>query len=360
MNRPLAALGLGCLLAGPARASPPASKKPAVTQATKADPAGIAPSSVIATIDGQPITYAEVDGPIADALTSAKNDYLTQTYELRRGALDQAIMKRLVEAETKKLGKTPAAWLEEDFLAKVPEPTDEEVQRAYEAVKADLGGATLEQSKDRLRQQLRLATARERFMARLQELANGHVVRVLMVPPEPLRLKVEAKGPSRGDPKAKVTIVEFGDFQCPYCRETAARLGKLLDAYPGKVRLVFRQFPLDSHPEARKSAEASLCAADQGKFWELHDRLYKDASKPGAADLNTVAKELGLDVEKLEACVSRGEHKPAVDEDLLVGRGLGVQGTPTFFVNGVLVAGALSYDDLKAVVDRELAGIARK
>ncbi|HYY53594.1 MAG TPA: thioredoxin domain-containing protein, partial [Myxococcales bacterium] len=164
----------------------------------------------------------------------------------------------------------------------------------------------------------------------------------------------EAKGPARGPANAPVTIVEFSDFQCPYCGREYPVIERLMKEYDGKVRLVFRQYPLDFHQQAGKAAEASLCAADQGKFWELHDKMFTHQDKLAVTDLKGYAKSLGMDAAKFEKCLDSGEKKTLVDEDLKAGNAAGVSGTPAFFINGIFINGAQPYEQMKQAVDREL------
>jgi protein-disulfide isomerase len=316
--------------------------------------APLLPASPIASIDGKPILYSEIEGSIGAHVRLAEAEYLNKAYELRRGALDQLVMTRLVEAEAKKAGKDVSHWIEEDILAKIPEPTEEELHKAYGENKDQLSGADFEQSKARLREHLRNVEGRKRFSAYVQELVAKHEVKVLLVPPELVRFAVQASGPSRGAEKAKVTIVEFSDFQCPYCSRIGSTLAQVLKEYDGKVRVVYRQFPLGFHPLARKAAEASLCANDQGKFWELHDRMFANQSKLSVSDLKAAAKDLGLDASKFEVCLDGGTKGAAVEADLRAGQEVGVQGTPSLFVNGVFINGAVPLEQLKATIDREL------
>ena len=177
---------------------------------------------------------------------------------------------------------------------------------------------------------------------------------VALEPPELPRMEVEAKGPARGPANAAVTIVEFSDFQCPYCGREFPVIERLMKEYDGKVRLVFRHFPLDFHPFAAKAAEAGMCAQDQGKFWELHDKMFTNQQKLAVEDLKGYAKSLGMDAAKFDKCLDSGEKKPAVDEDMKAGTAAGVNGTPAFFINGLFVNGAQPYEQMKQTIDREL------
>jgi protein-disulfide isomerase len=130
---------------------------------------------------------------------------------------------------------------------------------------------------------------------------------------------------------------------------------QVMQSYAGKVKLVFRHFPLDFHPHAQKASEASLCANEQGKFWEYHDLLFKNREKLEPANLKEYAAQLGLDAAKFSACVEGGKFAGQVKEDSEAGRKVGVSGTPAFFINGVMLSGAQPFDEFKKVIDAELA-----
>jgi protein-disulfide isomerase len=319
----------------------------------------IKPTSPVAYVDGKPVRYAEIDAAVGALVRQAEAEYLSRAYDLRRGALDQLLSKRLVELEARKVGKTVAQWLG-DLLETVPEPTEDELRVAYELTKDQLSGATFAQVRPALRERLKREASQKRFAAALGELMAKYQVKVMLPEPAPLRLKVSATGPSRGPDDAPVTIVAFADFECPYSQLVTSTLARALDDYAGKVRLVSRQFPLWSHPKAQKAAEASLCAADQGKFWELHDRMYADQGRLAVEDLEAAARELGLDGARFHACLDGGEKLGAVEADVNAGNMAGVQGTPTLFVNGVYLSGAVSYAKLKETIEGELAADRRR
>lgn len=165
--------------------------------------------------------------------------------------------------------------------------------------------------------------------------------------------------PFLGSPEAPVTIVEFGDFQCPFCKrffETTER--EIIDTYvkTGKVRFVYRDFPITSiHPMAQKSAEASECADDQNKFWEYHDLLYQRQGDLGNENLKRWARELGLNGATFDECLDSGKYKNEVERDYADGIALGVSGTPANIVNGRLVPGALPFEQFRAIIEAELA-----
>lgn len=164
--------------------------------------------------------------------------------------------------------------------------------------------------------------------------------------------------PSKGSEDAKVTIVEFSDYQCPFCGRFARdTLPLIVSEYvdTGKVRIVFRDFPIAGHQNAQKAAEASECADEQGKFWEYHDKLFANQQYLGIVDLKQYAKDLGLDSAKFDQCLDSGKYASEVQKDFQDGQSYGVSGTPTFFVNDIQIVGAQPFSVFKQAIEAELA-----
>ena len=172
---------------------------------------------------------------------------------------------------------------------------------------------------------------------------------------DPVEIPISG-APFKGPAAAKVTIVEFSDFQCPYCAVAVGKLNALLQAYPLDVRLVFKQFPLEIHSAAALAAAASLSAHSQGKFWPLHDRMYADFRHLSRANILEWAKELGLDLSSFQASMDSAKTKAAVQRDMNDGLRAGVQGTPTVFVNGKKYQGPLDVAAFRTVIEAELKG----
>jgi len=156
-----------------------------------------------------------------------------------------------------------------------------------------------------------------------------------------------------GNKDAKVTLIEYSDFECPYCAKHFDTMEQIKKAYPKDVRIVYRHFPLSFHPEAQKAAEASECAAAQGKFWEMYTKIFEanKAQKMSVATWKQSAKDLGLDSAKFDKCLDGGEMAKRVAEDQSEGSNAGVGGTPATFVNGELVEGALPFDSFKTKIE---------
>jgi protein-disulfide isomerase len=170
----------------------------------------------------------------------------------------------------------------------------------------------------------------------------------------PRQTVAAAGSPARGPSNAPIELIEFSDFQCPFCLRADPTIRQVLSTYGDRIRFVYRHYPLPNHPNARPAAEAAACADAQGKFWAYHDRLFANQSKLEPADLKQAAAEVGLDPAKFTACVDTHQTKDKVDADMRAGEEVGVNGTPAFFVNGRLLSGAQPFDVFKRVIDEEL------
>jgi protein-disulfide isomerase len=173
---------------------------------------------------------------------------------------------------------------------------------------------------------------------------------------EPPRAEVADDGrPARGPSSAKVEVIEFSDFQCPFCQRANPTVEQVLKTYGDKIRFVYRHYPLPNHPNARPAAEAAACAEAQGRFWEYHDRLFANPTKLTDTDLKAHAAAVGLDTARFDTCFDNRQQKAEVDADIAAADAVGVTGTPAFFVNGRMIDGAQPFDSFKRVIDEELA-----
>jgi protein-disulfide isomerase len=309
----------------------------------------------LAEVNGEVITAKDLEGALGARLSKLEE----QIYDLKSRELDSLIAQRLFAQEAAKRGISVAALLDAEVTAKVSLVTEKEIEDFYQQNKARMRGdeSEVRQKIRAFLQQQKLNARREAFMESLR--SQGRVV-VRLQPPPAIRVEVFTAGaPVRGVADAPVTIVEFSDFECPFCKQTRPTLKQLLERYPGKVRLVYRDFPLDSiHPQARRAAEAARCAHDQGKFWEYHDVLFTQSPQLAIEDLRRYAGQVGLDVAKFESCLAAGVHKAAVQRDLDEGNRLGITGTPAFFINGRALTGAQPLESFTRLIDQELASTA--
>ncbi len=163
--------------------------------------------------------------------------------------------------------------------------------------------------------------------------------------------------PTWGNIKAPVTVIEFSDFQCPFCSRAVPVLEKIKKEYgPDKVKIVFRDMPIGGHKRAKPASLAAHCANDQGKFWEYHDTLFQNQQKLEDADFKQYAKDLALDLAKFNECYEKKKHEPLVDQSLKEAEQSGIQATPTFVINGVLLQGAQPFERFKEKIDRAIRG----
>lgn len=303
----------------------------------------------LAVVAGQPIYEDDLRPLTAGELFQLR----LKEYEVQSKALENLVNQRLLEAEGKKKGIPTEKVLEQEVDSKVPEPTEAELQALY-IVQKDQLGKPYEEIKgplQRLLKQAKVQQARQEFYKRLREEVGASILLQkprMEVSYDPARL--------RGDPKSPVTIVEFSDYQCPYCQGVEPTLKKLLSKYQGRVSLAYRDLPLkDIHPQAELAAEASRCAGEQGKFWEYHDVLFQNPNRLDRNSLSDHARTVSLDEKQFESCLSAGKYKTQVEEDRQAGLRAGVTGTPGFFINGTVLSGNQPQESFEKVIDAELA-----
>jgi len=316
----------------------------------------VAPRAVwaepLAEVHGQVITSEEVDRALGTSLARLQE----QIYTLKRQKVEALIDERLLAKEAARRGISVAALLDAEVTSKVGLVTEQEIEPLYQANKGRLQGdeaAAREQVRAYLQNQ-KLQAQREAYLKILRSQAK---VVVHLKPPPVFRAEVSTDGaPFKGTATAPVTIIEFQDFHCPFCKRVQATIGELLARYGDKVKVVHRDFPIDSlHPQARKGHEAARCANEQGKFWAYHDKLYENAPKASPEHLKAFAQEVGLDVPAFEQCVASGKYRAAVQKDVEEGQRLGVTGTPSFFINGRQLTGAQPLETFRQAIDEELA-----
>jgi protein-disulfide isomerase len=350
----LAALLAASFAAGCNKQTTPAAS-PTTAAAASGGSCELPADQVVATykLDGaeQKVTYGELSGRIGPQLT----DLEKKKAELLKRGLEGFVIEKLVQAEAKKRGlPNEDALLKAEVEDKVPQPSDEEIKKIYDQAKASgqlPEQVTVEQVKPDIVKMLTEQTRREKAQALFSELKSKADVNITL--PEK-RTQVEAIGPSKGPENAPVTIVEFSDFQCPFCSRAKNTVDEVVKGYGDKVRLVFRHFPLSFHENAPKAAEASACAQDQGKFWEYHDKLFANQGALKVDDLKKHAADLGLDAARFNECLDSGKKAELVKKDMSAGEKAGVSGTPAFFINGIVLSGAVPADDFKSIIDSEL------
>jgi protein-disulfide isomerase len=345
----LATLPLAALAQQP---KAPATSTPAASATTGAG------GEEVARIGDEVILRQDLEQSVATQLARIDE----QRHALLSEKLDQLIGERLLALEAKRRSVTVEQLLKTEVYPKAPEVSDAEVTDFMNQNRARLPrGGDEAQLKlrvwDYLRSQ-RVAQARQAYVEQLREKTP---VTVSLAEPTPVRVAMgPEKGFVRGPKDAPVVVVEFSDFQCPYCKTVVGTLKALAAKYPTQVKWVFRDFPIAAlHPGAAKAHEAARCAGDQGKFWEYHDLLFEKSPQHSPAELKQYAQDLQLDAAKFGQCLDAATHQEAVSSDMEEGARLGVTGTPSFFINGRALVGNQPLAAFEKVIASELAASKR-
>ena len=311
-------------------------------------------SEVVGRVGDRPVTMADLDEAWRKNDAAARIRMLQDLYDTRRRTLDIVVGEILVEREAVARGISRDELLAKELGSRTLPVTDEDIALIYGQNQNAFGGRTLEEMKPEIRvflDQQRPTQALHAFMNELR--ADATDVRIDLEPPRTV-IEVDADDPVVGPASATVEIIEFSDFQCPFCQRLTGTLEQLKAEYGSDIRLVFKDYPLPNHAQAFKAAEAGNCANQQGKFWELHDTMFSRQSELGVDDLKRHAGELGMDQTAFDACLDSGRFAEQVNADLKAGQQYGVSSTPTVFINGRAVMGAAPFEVFDAIIREEL------
>lgn len=313
---------------------------------------------VVARMTGELVTEAELEKQVAEQLEQLEMQLLAcqskgdlKRYQILESALSKMMQDKILAAEAKEGQMSVRELVAAEVDGRIDEETTDAEVDAFYASNQSRIHRPKEQVALQIKQHLVSQRHDDAYAKLIDRLEKKYQVTVLLEAP---RQEVAAIGPAKGPQAAPVTIVEFSDFQCPFCSQVLPTLERVREEYGDRVRLVYRQFPLSIHHDAEKAAEASLCADAQGKFWELHDKLFADQQRLSVDDLKAKATEIGLEADKFNRCLDSGQYAAEVKADLRAGTLAGVSGTPAFFVNGTFVGGAIGYEQLAKVIDEEL------
>lgn len=313
----------------------------------------------MAVVNGEVITEEQVQRAASQQLESLElkrsqfeANLKHDKSNLMENTLEEMLAEKLIAAEAKKRNIPEDQLVRDDVDAKVPIPSDEAVERFWSENQARIN-MTREQALPQIRQYLRGQDRNRVLSEYLEKLKKDYGVEAYF---EPARTEVAIQGhPVLGSPQAPITIVEFSDFECPFCGALHPTLKEIEKNYGDRIRVVFRQFPLNNlHPNAQKAAEASLCANDQQKFWELHDAMFTDQSNLGVDALKQKAVQLNMNAEQFNTCLDSGKYSETVKKDVVDGTKAGVSGTPAMFVNGRFLSGAQPYQEIARIIEDEL------
>ena len=301
--------------------------------------------AVLVEIDGTKLTLADLENRRPGSLFQARNTF----YTAQQKAVQDLVDDYLLERQARKEGLTVAKLLEAHVNAAIgKDPSDEALRVYYDGVDTtESYEAVRDKILDAIRQR-RLSKAKEAYLKSLRSQAS---INVLLAPP---RAQVSLKDtPVRGNPNAPVVLLEYADYECPYCQQIQPMLVKLEADFKGKIAFAFKDAPLPMHANAQKAAESSHCAGEQGRYWEYHDLLFakNDFQLP---KLKEYAEFLKLDGVAFSKCLDSGARGELVKSQLAEAQALGIPGTPAFFVNNRFITGAVSYDSLRQVIEEEL------
>jgi protein-disulfide isomerase len=309
--------------------------------------------NVVAKINGQNVTEEELIGDDKMDFFDLKR----KEYDLKMERLNRLIVEKMVGEEAKKANMSLEDYINKKIVGDV-KVSDAEYKKFVKEKNVPESQLT-PQLKERIMGYLQQTKKQELLQNYIAKATKNNPVEVYFQKPK-MMVNVEAgNGPWFGGENAKVTLIEFSDFQCPYCAQGAERVHELKKKYGNKIKFVFRQFPLPPtmHPQARQAAEASLCVNEQGmdKFWKYHDTLFKNQDKLDDANLSKMAKDVGADQAKFDECYKAKKYSAQVQADMQYGEKVGVRSTPTFFVNGQMINGALPIESFSEIIDEELA-----
>ena len=335
---------------GAASCTPPANQGSSQDQA--ATPSSSGP--VVAKLGEREIHQSELDSWIKERLfeENVSGGNPQEQYQARASYLDAWITQQVIENAAKEAGQSEDEYLssQSESLAEV---SDADVQNFFDENQERLQGQDFETVAEAIRGYLiqqKTAEAQQQMISQLREQAG---VEVLLDAP---RVEVAADGASMGPESAPITIIEFSDYQCPFCVRAEATVKQVLEQYGDQIRFVYRHFPLESiHPQARPAARAAFCAQEQNKFWEYHNLLFANSNALGDEDLERYAAEVGLEGEAFRSCLEAPRSDEAVTNDLQAGSAVGVSGTPAFFVNGIMLSGAQPFEAFESIIKKELA-----
>lgn len=316
------------------------------------EPLTIKEAEVLATIDGNSITRGDLQERLGERLSDLEFQYRRQQYQLVETELKNLVQERLLEEEAKARGISKEELITAETKDKI-QVTETDVYQWYLRNKKNLRSQSWQEVFPQIEQSLR-RSMQDRLLKDFVKQLEAHREIIYLL--EPVRADINIEDALTSDfSDAPITIIEFSDFECPFCRQFTKTLAQVKDNYGKQVRIVYKHYPLNIHPNAFKAAEASLCAYEQSQFWEMHDLLFAEQDQLGVIALKEKAGRLGLNRTAFDACLDSERPAEKIRLDMQQGNHLGVRGTPTIFINGIpMPSGALPYETVTEVIEREL------
>lgn len=312
--------------------------------------AGPGATDVVAEVEGAKITWGEMDERAKNRLVPVRQE----EYEARRAAIEEILYDKLVAREAEHRGVTREALFQAEVEAKAERVTPATVNEAYEQNKDRLAGRSKPEVLPEIEKAMRAEARSAREAAFRRELFSRSRISIKLEAPR-VEVPIHPSAPAVGPADARITLVEFSDYQCPYCHRAQQTVDEVLKQYGGKVRFVHGEFPIPGHPRAFAAALAARCAGEQARFWDYHRSLMTVRGDFSDSDLEQRAGQIGLDGKRLGECLASGRHDASVNDAREAARNIGVNSTPTFFINGRMIVGALPFEEFRKVLDEELA-----
>jgi predicted DsbA family dithiol-disulfide isomerase len=310
---------------------------------------GQTPETVLARVDDKEITQKQVD----DAIGAQIYPLQQQLYAIRKAALENLVTRKILEREAAGRGVS-VEELRKQLTQGEIKVTDAQVEEAYKQNASFFASMSPDEARERLRLDLENQARMKNYRAGLEVLRKKWTVSIDFSPPVFVSDLDDGVSPAKGSANPRVTIVEFSDFECPFCNQVQSTLKQIMEGYGRDVRLVFKHLPLDGHRNAFPAARAAYCAAQQDRFWQFHDALFsaQDLSPPA---LQKIASDLGLGQERFQTCLNSEQSRAAILKDLEAAKLFRIDSTPSFIVNGKLIKGAVSFTDFQRIIEQELS-----
>jgi protein-disulfide isomerase len=315
---------------------------------------GQGPNGAVASVDGKPVTEEELMGDEKLEFIDAQR----RVYDLRMNRVGRVLIEKVYGEEAKKAGMSVEEYVEKNVLKGEPKIADKDYEKFVKEKKIPKEQLNA-QLKERIMAYMKAQKRQDELTELTTKLSKQHKVEIYFSKPA-MKMNVDVgQAPTFGGKDAKVKIVEFSDFQCPFCTRAAATVNEIKKIYGNKIQVAFKHYPLPMHPNARPASEAAMCVNELGgsdKFWKYHDKLFENAEKLDPESIKKMATAVGVKADDFNKCFEEKRFAKVVQDDIEYGNRLGVRSTPTFFINGRVLSGAQPVEAFREVIDEELSG----